>query len=860
MFNKIVLPLILIVSLGYFSFLFTDTPKKKVKLPKTEKKLFPSDWFHYQRSYPNNDIPFERYYAALEKTKTMGDAPQSALNWLLTGPTNVGGRITAVAVDPANTNIIIAGTAAGGIFKTTNGGLNWSPKTDFKPGLAIGSLAMDPTNSNIIYCGTGEPNNGTDNYGGFGMLKSTDKGETWNLIGLADSKVIAGVVVHPLKPTLLYAAVSGGLYSKGTNRGIYKSNNSGLNWTQVFFMNDSTSAIDIAVDPQDTSRIYCAMMERLRGPTFRKAGGVSSGVFMSTNAGANWSRLGNGLPAAANNIGRICIAVAPSNPNYVYALYRRVSNPALVSHDNVFEGFYKSTNKGANWTKMPNSILPGEFSNFGWYFGLITIDPTDFNKVYVGDIDIYRTTNGGTAWTNVTEAYSGTFDMQHPDQHALWVNPANANHMINGNDGGIFTTTNGGVNWSKKYDLPISQFYASTIDYLLPHRKYGGMQDNGTAGTQAGGTGNWEFFYGGDGFVTLVDYTNSNTIYAESQFGNIGRSTDGGNFFTDITNGLDLSRTNWHTPFILDNVDPNILYFGSYRLYRTTNKGNSWTAISPDLTRGPNGRLGTITCISSAVPTGNTQRVLYVGTDDWKVSVSTNTGSSWTDVTGNLPQRYVTDVLADKRNPAVAYVTLSGYNLDDGNAHIFRTTNYGANWTDISSNMPDIPVNSIIIDYNRDSVLYVGTDAGVFYTRNLGGSWSVLGTGMPNAPVFDLNFHQPTQKLVAGTHGRSIWELDVTVLPVKQISTVVGDYKLHQNYPNPFNPKTKIIFDIKKSGFVTLKVFDISGREITTLVSGVKLPGSYEAEFDGAGLASGAYFYRIEAGDYKEVKKMLLIK
>ena len=522
-------------------------------------------------------------------------------------------------------------------------------------------------------------------------------------------------------------------------------------------MNDSTSAIDVDIDPLDTNRIYASMMDRLRGPLFRKAGGVNSGIFMSSNAGANWSRLAGGLPASANNIGRICVSVARSNPNFVYALYRKVSNPSSPSHDNVFEGFYRSTNKGANWTRMPDGPLTG-FSNFGWYFGLIETDPVDPNKVYVGDVDVFKTTNNGTSWVNITNAYSGTFDQQHPDQHALWINPANGNNMINGNDGGIFTTTAGQAPWTKKYDLPISQFYASTIDNLLPQRKYGGMQDNGTAGTQTGGTSDWLHIYGGDGFTTLVDPTNSNTIYAESQFGGIGRSDDGGNNFFSIDNGIDFLRTNWHTPYIFDNEDPSTLYLGTYKLHRTTDKGNSWTVISPDLTRGPVGRIGTITCVSSAKQLANTQRVLYIGTDDWKVSVSTNTGSTWTDVTGTLPQRYVTDVLADKRNPAIAYVTLSGYNIDQTNSHIFRTTNFGANWVSVSGNMPNVPINSVIIDYNRDSVLYVGTDAGVFYTRNLGASWAVLGSGLPNAPVFDINFHQATKKLVAGTHGRSIWE------------------------------------------------------------------------------------------------------
>ena len=832
------------------------------EVSRSDKKYQPSDWFHYQRAYPNNDFPLQKYLDAIEQKQLMeSDSPMSGLSWVPAGPFNVGGRITALTVDPGNTNIIIAGTAAGGIFKSIDGGTSWIPKTDWAPSLPIGSIRMHPTNPNVIYCGTGEANNATDVYPGFGMLKSTDKGDTWNLIGLDSSKSIGEIAISPQNPNTVYAAVGGGLYSKGQNRGIYKSINGGDNWQQVFFVNDSTSAVDVAIDPSDSNRIYAAMMERLRGPSFRKAGGVSSGVYMSTNGGQTWARITNGLPAPATNIGRICIAVAPSNPNFVYALYRKVSNTSSASQDNVFEGFYRSTDKGVSWTRMPDGILDTEFASFGWYFGLIEVDPTDHNKVYVGDVDVFRSTNGGTSWINITDAYSGGFDEQHPDMHALWINPSNTANIFNGNDGGVFITSNNGSNWTKSYDLPISQFYASEIDYLLPERKYGGLQDNGTVGTQSGGSADWDYFYGGDGFVTKVDYTNSNIMYAESQFGNIGRSTNGGNSFNSIRNGIDFDRTNWNTPYILDRENPSTLYFGTFKLFKTTNRGSSWSAISPDLTRGPNGRLGTITCITSAPYTG-TDRVIYVGTDDAKLSITTNTGTTWTDVTGSLPNRYITDVLTDFRDPAIAYVTLSGYTLDEPTPHIFRTTNFGASWTGISGNLPDVPVNSIIIEESRDSILFVGTDAGVYYTTNLGNTWNAVGSDLPNSPVFDINYHQPTHLLVAGTHGRSLLQVDVSsiVVGIQNISQTAVMYSLSQNYPNPFNPSTKLQFSIPKAGFVKLSIYDISGREIAVLVNEKKEIGTYAIDFNGASLSSGVYFYRVESGDFKETKRMMLIK
>ena len=825
-----------------------------------DKKFYPSDWFYMQRAYPNKDIPMEKYFRAIQDKERMisKNSVLADAEWYPVGPSNIGGRITALDYDPVN-NLLYAGAAAGGVFKSTDTGITWIPKTDFFPSLSVGALVIDPMNPGIIYCGTGEANISTDSYAGFGMLKSTDYGETWFISGLEESRHIAEIEIHPLNTNIIYTAVSGGLYSKSEDRGVYKSTDAGVSWDRVLFLNDSTSAIDVAVDPGDLNIVYAAMWERLRGPTFRKAAGINSGIYKSTDGGTTWNQLLNGLPSPNPIIGRISIAVAPSNPNYIYALYKQASSPN--GSDNVFHSFYKSTDKGNNWTQMPPGILPGEFSSFGWYFGVLEVDPNNPDLVYCADIDIFKSTNGGSSWQNITYSYYGTFDEQHPDQHALWINPSNPNALIVGNDGGIFTTTVGANPWTKSYDLPIAQFYASEIDYLQPQIKLGGTQDNGTLKSD-GTINNWDFIYGGDGFHTKVDYTNSNIIYAESQFGGIGRSTNGGQNFNYIANGIDFTRTNWSTPYVLDVLDPYILYFGTYKLHKTTDRGNNWTVISPDLTRGLNGRLGTITCVSSAVESDNITRVIYVGTDDAKLSVSTNSGTDWQDRTGILPQRYITDALADVNDPATAYVTLSGYNLDETNPHVFRTTDYGMNWTDISSNLPDVPVNSIVIEYNDDSTLYIGTDAGVFYTTDLGSEWSVLGSGLPNSPVFDINYHQPTQKLVAGTHGRSLFEIDLTGLTDvnPNADVFVNNFTLYQNYPNPFNPSTTITFIISQKEFVTMKIYDIVGNEIAVLLSEEKPAGSHSIEFNASRLASGTYIYKLQAGNNIQTRKMLLLK
>lgn len=850
---KILTSLLLVSGILYL-IVFTQPEIKPYKKP---KKFAPSDWFFNQRAYPFDEIPYKEYFDAMKKKKEFSAAADNTgLDWNFVGPSNIGGRVCAVVADPNNPNIIIIGAAAGGIFKTTNGGNNWTPKTDFAPSLGMGSLEMDPANPNIIYAGTGESNAATDSYPGYGILKSTDKGDTWNVIGLSEVLNISEVKVHPLNSNIIYAAGLG-YRSMSPNKGIYKSTNAGVNWNRVLFVTDSTSAIDVDVDPSDINIVYAAMWERIRTPpTISKTGGITSGLYRSSNGGANWTLLGaaNGLPAPLATTGRINAAVSKTNPSIVYAIYRTTTG-------NNISAVYKSTNKGLNWTSI--SISGVQSSGFDWYFGLIETPPNAPNTVYIGSIDVFRTTNSGSGtWQNITNAYSGGFEMQHPDQHALWINPNNTQSMILGNDGGVFTTSNGGTNWSKKYDLPITQYYAGCIDYLNPNKRYGGTQDNGSSGSINPVVTNWEVLWGGDGFHCAVDYTNSNVIFMESQNGGLVRSLDGGNFFDDITNGIDMSRTNWSSPYSMDIQTPSTLYFGSYKLFRTTNRGDTWTAISPDLTKGQNGRLGTLTCISNAVLPNNS-RVIYTGADDGRVMVTTNSGTNWTEITTGLPNRYVTDVVADKRNPAIAYVTLSGFNIDQRNTHIYRTTNFGATWTNISANLLNVPVNSLIIDYSRDSYLYVGTDAGVFYTSSLGRSWGQLGTGLPNAPVFDLIYHQPSSKLVAATHGRSMFEISILNVPthIEGNNEIVKSFELYQNYPNPFNPMTTVEFKIPAPGFYELKIFDISGKLIETLVSGELSQGTHQTSWNASRMASGIYFYGLyKNGNNLGTKKMMLVK
>jgi len=418
--------------------------------------------------------------------------------------------------------------------------------------------------------------------------------------------------------------------------------------------------------------------------------------------------------------------------------------------------------------------------------------------------------------------------------------------------------------------MPITQFYTCDVDYQLPNRYYGGTQDNGTNRTLTGTPNNWQQIYGGDGFYVLVDPSNNNYVYAEYQYGGFARSTNGGNNFNYGLNGVSgTDRFNWSTPFIIDPTNPAKLYLGTHRLYKTTNRAVSWTPISPDLTNGPpNGNqvYGTITTIASAPSDTN---VVYVGTDDGNVQVTLDGGSNWTKISNPLPIRWVTRVAVDPYNAMIAYVTLSGYRYNEYLPHVFRTTDAGANWQSISSNLPDAPVNDIIVDPDSAGRLFVATDVGVFVSDSLGDSWNYLGENLPNSPITDLVLHNPTRTLIAATFGRSMYSINLTpVTNIKNEIAVINNFILYQNYPNPFNPVTKIKYEIpiviasrtKQSQIVTLKVYNVLGKEVTTLVNEEKPAGTYEIEFNATGLPSGIYFYQLREGSFTETKKMVLLR
>ncbi|MAE69340.1 MAG: glycosyl hydrolase [Gemmatimonadetes bacterium] len=710
----------------------------------------PNQYLFRMRAHPKGMMDHRAMARAIVEANAHSKiAYDDRRRWGLVGPTNIGGRITDIALHPQDPDIIYAAAANGGLLRSNDGGSNWTPLHDKFATLAAGSVAVDPLNPETIWLGTGEvnPGGGSATFPGVGILKSTDGGDHWAIKGLEDTRHIGRIVVDPTDSDRVFAATMGALYSTNTERGLYRSIDGGESWTQVLSVNDSTGCIDVVIDPEDPDHLLAATWERIRRPDRRRFGGFGSGVYSSFDGGDSWSLVAGGLPPSAADLGRIGLAIAASDSRIVYAIY--------ADEVGYFDGVYKSNDGGVNWARVNDSALDWVYSSYGWWFGNIRVSPSDPDRVFVLGLDLYRSTNGGDSWGNVGWGV-------HVDHHGMAISALDPNRLVLGNDGGVYTSSNGGSNWSKKTNLPITQFYSCEIDASNPHRFYGGTQDNGTNRTYTGGVDDWSEILGGDGFYVLVDPSNANYVYAEWQWGNLNRSTNGGSTFSWAKNGINGSdRQNWNAPVALDPSTPTTVYFGTHRVYRSTNRAANWSAISGDLSDGPgtgNLTYGTLTTLAVSPVDGN---YIYAGTDDGNVAITRNGGGSWTQVGNDLPDRWVTRVSPGPNDPEVLYVSLSGFKWDQAMSHVYRTTDGGTSWVSIGDALPDVSVNDIIVDPDDSGVLYVATDVGV-YTSEMGGiGWRPLGRGLPMGVVMDLKLDVGSRKLAAATFGRSMWSIDL---------------------------------------------------------------------------------------------------
>ena len=722
----------------------------------TDEKQFPYDNFFFQRSYPDygNILPAYEHarQVARDQMNRVSRSQTFNIQWNLEGPLNVGGRVNVVTIDPIDSNIMFAGTANGGIYKTTDGGANWASVVDTLSYFSVGDIKIDPTNHNIIYAGLGDPNISGYPAIGNGVLKSVDGGATWHNIGLSQTRIISRIEIHPLNHNIVYAAAMGLPYERDSMRGLYKSNNAGQTWRQVLFVSDSAGVIDLLLDNTDTNIVYAVSWNRIRQNLYGLIGGPDGKIWKSTNGGNTWAQLTNGLPGGS--FSRISITKSAQNHNTLFAEY--VDSATLDLY-----GIYKSTNAGATWTEISTAQLQPQkpFAGFGWYFGNITVNPYNDNDIYVLGVDLWHTTNNGTTWSEVGPPWY-TYQF-HSDKHCLrFLGP---NSMIATTDGGISKSTDGGATWNYIANLPNTQFYHVSYDPNQSGSYYGGAQDNGTAGGNSSSLALWQRYYGGDGFQQRFVPGNSQLWYTETQWGAMVYTDDGGNNFYDATSGINASEThNWDMPYIISNANSNTLYTGTSSVYQSTGSYiPGWQSISNDMTKYNGSDDAAFHSISTIAESPVNANNLYVGTSDGNVWRSLNTGSTWTLVSAGLPNRYVTKLIASNLHPNVVFAGHSGYKDNDNIPHIHKSVDNGSTWADISGNLPPFAVNDIELSNLNDSLIFVATDGGVYYTMNMGVNWDRLGTNLPLFQVYDIELEPSTGKLIAGTFARSIWSIGV---------------------------------------------------------------------------------------------------
>ena len=757
------------------------------------------------------------------------------------GPTIMSGRVVDLAVNPENPTEFYVAYASGGLWHTTNNGTSFSPVMDSAPTINCGSVAVD-WNSGTIWVGTGEVNSSRSSYSGIGILKSTNKGKTWENIGLPESHHISKICINPKNSNEIVVGVIGHLYTNNKERGIYKTSDGGKTWKQTLLINDETGIIDLVIAPSNFNIQYASAWERDRKAWNFKGTGSSSGIYKSTDSGVTWELLTNkasGFPTG-ENVGRIGLSVF--NAENIYAVVdnqnKRSSvktekpldaNTALFKTDIIGCEVYKSVDGGKTWSKKSKAFMDDMFFTYGYYFGNITVDSRDENRLYIGGYPLLFSEDGGSTFSAISK------ENVHPDHHITWVNPKNSNHIINGNDGGVNITYDNGEHWIKCNNEAVGQFYSVNVDYQDNYNVYGGLQDNGvwvgpnnythSLAWQANGKYPFQEIIGGDGMQVQIDNRNPDVIIAGFQFGNyfkINRKSGDSNFISPTAKkGEKPLRYNWQTPILLSSHNQDILYMGSNFLHRSMNQGKNWEIISPDLTNGGkegNVAFGTITTISES----NLQfGLLYVGSDDGKIHVSKNGGESWQLISEQLPQNlWVSRVVASLHAKGRVYATLNGFRNDDFKAYVYVSDDFGATWKSIA-NFPNSPVNVITEDTKNEKLLFVGTDNNLFASIDKGTTWEDFSNEMPKVAVHDLVIQTKANELIVGTHGRSIYKTDISKMQALNDTVIAKPMHLFkiadQNKSNtwgkkdyawdkPNEPSTDIWFYVNQDKEVVLTI------------------------------------------------------
>ncbi|MBN3584060.1 hypothetical protein JYB64_16810 [Algoriphagus aestuarii] len=847
------------------------------------------------------------------------------LNIRNVGPANMSGRITAIDVVTDNPKIMYVGAASGGVWKSENGGTAWKPVFDEQPTQNIGALAIQQSNPNVIWVGTGEGNPRNSMNLGMGIFKSVDGGETWEFKGLKDTKTIHRIIIDPDDPNIVYVGAMGDPFTGNEHRGLYKTTDGGSTWEKVLFSNNQSGIADLVMDPRNNQRLVAALYEHKRTPYYFTSGGPGSGLYVSNDGGKNWQKQGEteGLPSG--DLGRIGFAIAPSNPDRVYAKIEAQKN-----------AIYRSDNGGESWQMINDN--PRFANNRPFYFQDLAVDSEDPDRVY----NIYQplsvSYDGGVSFDPVPMIPADETKGIHADFHAFWVNPKDAKHFIIGGDGGLGITYDHGESWYFPETIPVAQFYHVGVDHDVPYNVYGGMQDNGNWSGPAytwkrGGirTLYWQYLVGGDGFDISPDLDNSRFGYGSSQNGNLYRYDKLTGYYVSIQPPApDLKtslRLNWNAGFARNPFDENSAYYGSQFVHLTRDKGASWEIISPDLTTNnplhQQADYGGLTLdvsgaerynsILTIAPSPLDEKVIWVGTDDGQVQISTDGGKTWENRTLNVKgmpnEGWIVQFEASRFDKGTAWLVVNDYRKGDYAPYVFKTTDFGITW---SRMVDETDVKGYALTIIQDPVeaqlVFLGTENGLWISIDEGKSWEQFKNGFPSVSTMDLKIQEPESALIVGTFGRAIWVLDdllslreiasnrlkngITALPMNDAVQVKG---LFINPPgniwtgfnttfegeNKVFQKTKIPFFLSdlpdSSEMVKAEVFDSKNKLINAVESGDLEKGlnymiwkldETAASLSGGGgdefsrdipVLPGEYTIVLSYGDFKDTTKVKVV-
>ncbi|MBD3637683.1 MAG: glycosyl hydrolase [Crocinitomicaceae bacterium] len=712
----------------------------------------------------------------------------SGLSFRSIGPALTAGRIADIAVNPNNPDQYYLAVASGGVWKTDNHGTTYYPIFDNQGSYSIGCITIDPNNENTIWVGTGENNNQRSVAYGDGVYKSTDGGKSWKNMGLKESEHISKVIVDPRNSDVIYVAAYGPLWSDGGERGVYKSTDGGENWERIHYISDKTGTCDLVMDPVNPDVLYEAVHQRRRHVFTYVGGGEESSVYKTTDGGKTWEEITSGLPKG--KMGRVGLAISPVDPNYIYA---------IVEAEDDKHGFFRSVNKGLKWEKRSG------YKTSGNYYQEIVCDPVDRDKVFSMNTWLHHTEDGGKSFKATGEKG------KHVDNHCMWINPENTNHWIVGCDGGVYETWDHADNWHYKPNLPITQFYKVSVDNDLPfYNVYGGTQDNNSIGGPSRTLNNagilnsdWYITNGGDGFETQVDPKDPNIVYAQAQYGWLVRYDRKSGERIGIQpmpgKGEDGYRWNWDAPLIISKHDHKRIYFAANKVFKSDDRGNTWQTISPDLTRQLDRNkmkvmgeiqspdvvmkhksttiFGNIVALDESAKNEN---LLYAGTDDGLIHVTTDGGQSWSkkdNFPGIPSMTYVNMLLCSQHDENTVYAVFNNHKRGDFKPYILKSTDKGNSWSSVSGNLPERgSVYAIAEDHVNPNLLFAGTEFGVFFTIDGGKNWVQLNSGLPTIAVRDIAIQQRENDLVLATFGRSFYILD-DYTPLRELSVEMTNEK-----------------------------------------------------------------------------------